>query len=179
MRYSEGMGRERLDRLARAESRLRPVHFTRGHRRRVVSVAAVLAALLWANVPVVYLLAPSTTAMTITFVLWAVVIAGCLLAYYRLVPATHGAVGLPDALLDEWQRAERLHARSLAHRATLVLIFVGYFVVMLASPDGDTLSAFPSAVLPMPFVALIVTVGLLPSLILAWRLPDPPPEEDG
>lgn len=178
MRYFRTTDRDRLDALARAEGRLRPERFTRAYRKRLVLTAAVLLALLWADVPAVYLLAPSTTAMVTTFVVWALVAVGWCVVQARLFAVTRGAVGLPDHLLDERQKSEKLRARALAHRGTLVLLLLAYFGVTYAAAGDANILDVPAATFPMPFVALFATVAALPSLILAWRLPDPPAEDE-
>lgn len=178
MKFCGRNDRYRFDSLAHAEGRLRPAQFTRAYRKRLVVVAAVLLALLWANVPVVYLLAPSTTAMVLTFTLWALVLVGWLVVQARIIPATRGAVGLPDHLLDERQKTEKLRARALAHKGTLILLMVAYFGTIFGAPGDADVTRLPAATIPMPFIALIATVAALPTLILAWRLPDPPAEDE-
>jgi hypothetical protein len=149
----------------------------RGRRRLVIAGAGALA-LLWVNTAVSWVLAPSTTAMVTSFVILAVVgLAGAWM-WGTLSLSTRGTVGLPEHLLDERQAKDRLHAHARAHRLTLALLFVTYFAVMLVLPDDEQHAGIPSAALVLLFAALMATVAALPSLVVAWRMPDPPADDD-
>ncbi|TWF76841.1 hypothetical protein FHX44_112739 [Pseudonocardia hierapolitana] len=147
----------------------------RGRRRLVVAGACALG-LLWVNTAVSWLLAPSTTAMVTCFVILAVVgLAGAWI-WGTLSVSTRGTVGLPEHLLDERQAKERLHAHARAHRLTLMLLFAVYFAVVSALPEQH--AGIPSAALTLLTAALMTTVAALPSLVVAWRMPDPPADDE-
>jgi hypothetical protein len=149
----------------------------RGRRRLVIAGAGALG-LLWVNTAVSWALAPSTTAMVTCFVILAVVLLAGAWVGGTLSLSTRGTVGLPAHLLDERQAKERLHAHARAHRLTLMLLFVTYFAVVMALPDDGQHAGIPSAALALLFAALMATVAALPSLVVAWRMPDTPADDD-
>jgi ABC-type transport system involved in multi-copper enzyme maturation permease subunit len=164
--------------LARVQGEVPARYADQGGRRRLVVAGAVALALLWVSAAVSWALAPSATAMVTSFAILAVVgLAGAWI-WSTLSLSTRGTVGLPGHLLDERQAKERLHAHANAHRLTLVLLFVTYFAVGLALPDDEQHVGIPSAALTLLFAALMATVAALPSLVVAWRMPDPPADDD-
>ncbi|GAA2418516.1 hypothetical protein GCM10010191_31690 [Actinomadura vinacea] len=143
-------------------------------RRLMVGAGAACLALLWAAAAVSWVLAPSDTAMIVTFVLTPISVLAGLSVRHTLVIGTRGTVGLPVHLLDERQREDRLRAQAVAQHATLLLLALTCFVFLQAlpkSPEGDHV---PSAAVAVLFVALLATVWALPLLIAAWRQTDPP-----
>jgi hypothetical protein len=116
--------------------------------------------------------------MVTCFVILAVVVLAGAWVGGTLSLSTRGTVGLPAHLLDERQAKERLHAHARAHRLTLMLLFVTYFAVVTALPDDEMHAGVPSAALALLFAALMATVAALPSLVVAWRMPDPPADDD-
>jgi uncharacterized membrane protein YbhN (UPF0104 family) len=164
--------------LARIQREVPARYADQRGRRRLVVTGAVALGLLWVNTAVSWVLAPSTTAMVTCFVILAVVALAGAWAGGTLSLSTRGTVGLPAHLLDERQAKERLHGHATAHRLTLMLLFVTYFVVMMALPDDEQHAGIPSAALVLLFAALIATVAALPSLVVAWRMPDPPADDD-
>ena len=164
--------------IARIQREVPARYADRRGRRRLVIAGAVALALLWVNTVVSWVLAPSTTAMVTCFVILAVVgLAGAWI-WGTLSLSTRGTVGLPGHLLDERQVEERLDGHARAHRLTLMLLFVTYSAVMLALPDDGQDAGIPSAALILLFAALMATVAALPSLVVAWRMADPPAEDD-
>ncbi|WP_067481479.1 hypothetical protein [Actinomadura hibisca] len=160
------------------ESRLPAESFTRHHRRRLAATAGACLALLWANAGVSLALAPSDAAMYTNFAVLAVILPVGLWAYGRIIVTTRGTVGLPAHLLDERQAAERINAHGTAHRATLVLLLLCLAAVMSLMPGEGYTERLPGAAAVLLFVALIATVAALPALIIAWRLPDAPPDDE-
>lgn len=164
--------------LARIQGEVPARYADRRGRRRLVVAGAAALGLLWVNTAVSWVLAPSTTAMVTCFVILAVVgLAGAWI-WGTLSVSTRGTVGLPARLLDERQAKERLDAHARAHRLTLALLFVTYFAVMAALPDDGQHAGIPSAALVLLFAALMATVAALPSLVVAWRMPDPPADDE-
>ena len=150
----------------------------RAGRHRLVALAALLLALLWADAGATYALAPSDTAMYLTFAVYAVVLVSACVLFPALVVSTRGTVGLPEHLLDERQRAERLRAHAMAHRLTVAVLFVAYFAIPAALGTRDLIRSLPSATVFLVLAALLATVAVLPTLVIAWRLPEPPDDED-
>jgi hypothetical protein len=147
-------------------------------RRRLVGAGAAVLALLWIDTAVCWALAPSDAAMYTTLAVLAVVILAGAWVWGTLFQATRGTVGLPEHLLDERQVRERLSAHATAHRLTAALLLATYFfVVVLMLPKGES-SAIPGAALTVLFLSLVATVWALPMLVVAWRLPDPPADDE-
>ncbi|MGI5167936.1 hypothetical protein ACQEU3_26660 [Spirillospora sp. CA-253888] len=160
------------------QSRLPAESFTRRRRRRYALVMAACLALLWANAGVSMALAPSDAAMYTCFAVLAVIVPAGLWAYGRIIVTTRGTVGLPAHLLDERQAAERINAHGTAHRITLALLVVSLAAVMSLMPGEGYTERLPGAAAVLLFFALIATVAVLPALIIAWRLPDAPPDDE-
>lgn len=155
-----------------------PARFAgRRGRRQLVGAGVGVLALLWIDTAVCWILAPSDVAMYTTFAVMAVALLAGSWIWGTLFLSTRGTIGLPEHLLDERQLKEQLRAHAAAHRLTLLLLFITYFVVLLALPEGDT-PAIPAAALTVLFLSLVVTVWALPMLAAAWRLPDPPADDD-
>ncbi|MFC5746810.1 hypothetical protein [Actinomadura rugatobispora] len=160
----------------------RPKRWSAGRagRRRAVLLCAGLLGLLWVNAGVSYALAPSDAAMFTCFAIIAVVVVAASVLFRALIVGTRGTIGLPEHLLDERQRGERLRAHALSHRLTLILLFVVYFAVPAAVGSDDSISRIPSAAVFLLFAALLATVAVMPTLVIAWRVPEPPGDgEDG
>ncbi|MFI0357039.1 hypothetical protein [Actinomadura sp. 9N407] len=150
----------------------------RSGRRRLVWIGVALLGLLWVNAGVSWTLAPSNVAMITCFVILGVVLLAGIVLWQALLVGTRGTVGLPEHLLDERQRGDRLRAHAIAHRLTLLLIFITFFVVMQALPDADYMNEVPSAAAALLFMALLFTTAALPTLVAAWQVPDPPDDDD-
>ncbi|MEW2356177.1 hypothetical protein [Spirillospora sp. NPDC029432] len=149
----------------------------RAGRRRAVVLGAALLALLWANAAVSWKLAPSDAAMYTCFAILAVVVAAGVVLWRALTIGTRGTVGLPQHLLDERQREDRLWAHAAAHRLTLLLLFAVYLGTFMAGSD-DVIEKVPSAAVVLAGLALLATVAMLPTLAVAWRLTDPPEDDE-
>ncbi|MFC9972213.1 hypothetical protein ACFVH6_15145 [Spirillospora sp. NPDC127200] len=162
------------------QSRLPAEYSARRWRRRYALVMAACLALLWVNTGVSWALAPSDAAMYTNFAVLAVTVPVGLWAYGRIIVTTRGTVGLPAHLLDERQTAERVNAHGTAHRITLALLVLSFAAVINMMPGEGYSEQLPGAAAVLLFFALVGTVAVLPALIVAWRLPDPPPDdEDG
>jgi len=172
---------KREERLLKAYAQEPPARYAgRAGRRRLVTAGAGLVGLLWVNTAVSWVLAPSTAAMVTCFVILAILGTAGAWVWYALALSTRGTVGLPEHLLDERQAKERLRAHAVAHKLTLLLLSVTYFIVTLALPEGsrEDVTDLGSAAVALLFFALLVTVWALPLLAAAWGLPDPPPADD-
>ncbi|GAA4127734.1 hypothetical protein [Actinomadura keratinilytica] len=162
--------------LERETPRYQARYRTRQARRRLVAAAAGCLGLLWAAAVVCWFLAPSTAAMITTFVLCGLALAAGAQLWGMLHIVTRGTVSLPEHLLDERQVRERLSAHPVAHRLTLALLFVVFFAVSLALRQERP--EVPGAAAVVLLFALMATVWSLPMLVTAWRMADPPPEEE-
>ncbi|MEU6035786.1 hypothetical protein ABZ801_10285 [Actinomadura sp. NPDC047616] len=166
----------REERMLAVLERETPRYQTRERRRRLVVAAGGCLGLMWAAAVVCWFLAPSTAAMVTTFVLWGLALALGTQLWGMIHIVTRGTASLPVHLLDERQIRERLSAHPIAHRLTLLLLLVVFFVVGLAL-RGDK-PEVPSAAATVLLFALMATVWSLPMLVTAWRMSDPPPEEE-
>ncbi|RFU36923.1 hypothetical protein DZF91_35585 [Actinomadura logoneensis] len=148
---------------------------TRRGRRNLVRAGIACLALFYVSAVVCWALAPSDTAMYVTFACDGLGLLAGGFVLGRMVVVTRGTTRLPDHLLDERQAAEKLRAHSTAHRLTVLLLFVALFGIELGM-RSDVRS--PSAAVVVTFGALLVTVASLPLLVSTWRMPDPVPDED-
>ncbi|GLZ15136.1 hypothetical protein Acsp04_53710 [Actinomadura sp. NBRC 104425] len=166
----------REERMLAVLERETPRYQTRKGRRRLVVAAAGCLGLMWAAAVVCWYLAPSTAAMVTTFVLCglALVVGAQLWGMLHIV--TRGTASLPEHLLDERQVRERLSAHPIAHRLTLLLLLAVFLAVGLALQEERP--EVPSAAAVVLLFALMATVWSLPMLVTAWRMADPPPEEE-
>lgn len=150
---------------------------TRGRRRLLAAAGVLSLVIIWVDAVVTWALAPGDDAALVSFILLAVMLVLYLPAVTLLNIATRGVTALSERDLDERQVSERLRATALAHRVTtgiLVAFFIAVFSVGVLQGPGYFL---PGAALTTLAVALMLTHFVLPLLISAWRLPDPPPDE--
>ncbi|MFC5184703.1 hypothetical protein [Actinomadura harenae] len=149
---------------------------TQSGRRGLVYTSIVCLALFYASAVVCWALAPSDAAMYVTFACDGIGLVLGALVLGRMFVVTRGTTRLPDHLLDERQAMEKLRAHSTSHRLTLLLLFATMLLIELGmTSEGDH---SPSAAVVVTFVALVVTVWVLPLLVTTWRMPDPIPDED-
>jgi hypothetical protein len=173
--------RRRAERLASMDAELErrmPAYYARRGPRRALAVAgASCLGLLWVDAAVSWILAPSDTAMIANFVILGVlVLAGIPLAGL-LIAITRGMTSKREHELDERELVGRLRAFSTAHRCTTVVMAAVMVVTMTADRDGRD-SQIPGAALFLILFALLVTHALLPLVVAAWQMPDPPPADD-
>lgn len=139
----------------------------RGPRRLLVAVELGLIAMLAASV---FLPHPKLASY-----LQMGALAASILAYLRLRGAVRLVADAPDELLDERQIAARNAAYVVAYRllAVAALFALGLFTGLekagwsAGSLKGDSL------VLSLGF-PLLMLAGCLPSMVMAWKLPDEP-----
>ncbi|MQY14664.1 hypothetical protein SRB5_48400 [Streptomyces sp. RB5] len=159
-------------------ARLVPARYARRRPRRVLAgVGAGLLGLLWVDAAVSWVLAPSDTAMIVNFVVLGVLLAAGLPVAARLVAITGGTTSRREQELDERQRGLRLRAYSTAHGATTFVMILVLAVTMVADRGGRE-SQIPGAALFLILFAMLATHVLLPLVVAAWQLPDPPADDD-
>ncbi|GII92381.1 hypothetical protein [Sinosporangium siamense] len=173
------------DRLRRRQARIDSaavrsrVISTRAGRRRIVLVGCAVLALLWIGQGVIIALAPSDLARNIYVVMLVLVVLIGFAVIGWLVAATRGALDLPEHVLDERQRGERHRALATSHRMTSFLLFAGYLAALLwvLSVEGDMVPV-PAALLATMPMTIAATHWSVPTLIAAWRIPDPTPDDE-
>jgi hypothetical protein len=128
---------------------------------------------------VCFYLAPSITAMWITFALAGIASVIYVVFYSALIGATRGTVGLAERYLDERQARERQKIQAAAHRATTVIILASGVSLSFAMGRGEKFIQISSSTVLLIMLAMYATHAILPSLLAAWRLPDPLPDDEG
>ncbi|WP_406313078.1 hypothetical protein OHA77_32055 [Streptosporangium sp. NBC_01639] len=151
---------------------------TRRSRRILVGAGACSAGLIWVSAIVCWYLAPSDLAMWTTFALGGSALAIYIVVYSALVGATRGVVGLAEHYLDERQSLERQKVQADARRGTTVILVVLGAVLTFAVSGSEMTIRIPSAAIVMLTYALVTTHLILPSLLMGWRMPDPPPDDE-
>ncbi|AWS45724.1 hypothetical protein [Streptosporangium sp. 'caverna'] len=151
---------------------------TRRGRRILAGVGAASAGMIWVSAIVCFYLAPSTTAMWTTFALAGIASVIYVVFYSALIGATRGTVGLAERHLDERQSRERQKIQADARRGTLWILIALGVSLSLAVPKGELIVRVPSAAITVLVFAVIATHLILPSLLAAWRLPDPLPDDE-
>ena len=161
----------------RLEHRI-PARYAEQRARRTLAVAGgACLGLLWVDAAVSWVLAPSDTAMIFNFVVLGILVVAGLPLSGSLIAITRGMTFKSERELDEREQAGRLRAFSAAHRCTSVVMFVVLLVTMLVDRDGQD-SQIPGAALFLILFALLVTHVLLPLIVAAWQMPDPPADDD-
>ncbi|MFF0312112.1 hypothetical protein ACFYSC_32145 [Streptosporangium sp. NPDC004379] len=173
-----GMTPEQVERHSRSWPP-RSWYATRRSRRTLAAVGTAAVALAWISAIVCWFFAPSSLAMWTTFVLWGAAIAIYTTVYAALVGATRGVIGLAGQHLDERQARERRRLQADAHRGTTIMLYAVLALVLLAVTGAKaSVVEVPVAAIVLFAYAMIVTHHILPSLLAAWRMPDPPQDDD-
>jgi len=155
-----------------------PARYAKQRARRALAVAGgACLSLLWVDAAVSWVLAPSDTAMIFNFVVLGILVVTGLPLSGSLIAVTRGMTFKSERELDEREQAGRLRAFSAAHKCTSLVMFVVLLVTMLVDRDGRD-SQIPGAALFLILFALLVTHVLLPLIVAAWQMPDPPADED-
>ncbi|RJL33403.1 hypothetical protein [Bailinhaonella thermotolerans] len=169
---------QRYQREALEKDMAPAAYATRARRRVIAGLAAFSVALLWVDAAVSWFLAPSDLAVTINFVLLAIMLVIYLPAVTLLNVASRGTAALPARMLDERQAAERLRAVATGHRITFGLIGLALAAVVAGTwGEGDT-ARIPAAAVFILLLAIWLTHLVMPLIIVGWRMPDPVPDED-
>ncbi|MFC7649247.1 hypothetical protein ACFQX6_59190 [Streptosporangium lutulentum] len=151
---------------------------TRRRRRILACAGAGSTGMLWIGAIVCFYLAPSLTAMWITFALVGAFVVLYVVFFSALVGADRGMVGFLERSPDERQARERQKIQADAHRGTL-WVLVAVFVLVMSSVGRDSNTVLiPTAAIAVFLVALILTHLIMPSLVAAWRMPDPLPDDE-
>ncbi|WP_433540049.1 hypothetical protein ACQP10_28440 [Streptosporangium sandarakinum] len=150
---------------------------TRRSRRVLAGVGAASAALGWISAVVCWYLAPSSLAMWTTFALWGAALVIYAVVYSALVGATRGVIGLAERHLDERQALERLRLQADSRRGTTIMLGAVLALVLLAD-GGRPVVEVPTTAIFLLVYAMIATHLILPSLLAAWRMPDPPRDDE-
>ena len=99
-------------------------------------------------------------------------------AQYLLRVVTGSIGDAPVTALDEFQLAQRNSARSIAFFVLFSVMFIPYFVLVILgmrdSVDGQYV--YGTAIL---LLALLLMAVCLPSMMIAWWMDDPDPEDIG
>ncbi|TYB43220.1 hypothetical protein [Actinomadura chibensis] len=173
--------RRRAARLAALDEELArrmPARYARRRPRRVLAgAAAVTLSLLWVDAAVSWALAPSDTAVIVNFVVLGVLVVAGFPLGGQLIALTGGVTSRRERELDERQLTARLRAFASAHRATTAVMVAVLLATTVADRDGRE-SQIPGAALFLILIALLATHLVLPLVVAAWQLPDPPAEDD-
>jgi ABC-type transport system involved in multi-copper enzyme maturation permease subunit len=153
------------------------IYRTRTRRRALVTVGVLTLALLWADVVLVWKLAPSATARNVTLALLALFLVVYISLFVVHQVATTGSARGKARSLDERQLAEERRAYSTAHKASTAIMIIVLWVMGNTITDPTDKVIAPTAVFSVFAVALTATHFVLPLLISMWRLPDPPADE--
>ncbi|GAA4233319.1 hypothetical protein FHR32_000601 [Streptosporangium album] len=151
---------------------------TRRNRRLLAGAGAGSAGLIWVSAIVCWYLAPSDLAMWTTFALGGSALVIYIVVYSALVGATRGVVGLAERYLDERQSLERQKAQADARRGTTAVLIALGAMLSFAVSGAEMTIRIPSAAIVMLMYAVVTTHLILPSLLMGWRMPDPPPDDE-
>ncbi|WP_397560547.1 hypothetical protein [Spongiactinospora sp. 9N601] len=148
---------------------------TRTRRHALVGAHGVALALLW-TAAVLWLFSMEGGGRVGT----VLIVAGLALAIPTislLNLATRGTTALAEESLDERQLADRMRAMATAHRGTMIMLaIVGAGALVTGLIAGRELSLPVTGVLQLT-IATGLTHMMLPLLVSAWQLPDPPAED--
>ncbi|GAA3066623.1 hypothetical protein [Streptosporangium carneum] len=151
---------------------------TRRRRRLLASAGLVSIALMWVNGALFWAPKGDVGPTIVYFTLLAISLVLYFPAVTLLNVATRGLTELAERHLDERQLGERLRAVALAHRAMTGLIVVLAVTVLALNVANDRHFSMPGSALFQLTIALALTNFVLPLIVSAWRLPDPPPDEE-
>ncbi|MEU6741133.1 hypothetical protein [Streptosporangium sandarakinum] len=172
-----GLTPEQMERHYRAWPP-RSWYATRRSRRVLAGVGGASAALGWISAVVCWYLAPSSLAMWTTFALWGAALVIYAVVYSALVGATRGVIGLAERHLDERQALERLRLQADSRRGTTIMLGAVLALVVAITGGDRSVVEVPTTAPFLLVYAAIATHLILPSLLAAWRMPDPPQDDD-
>jgi hypothetical protein len=162
------------------ERDLLPGWYATRRRRRMLAAAGMFAVgLVWVDAAVSWSIGPSDDATRISLILLAVMFVIYMPTVTLLNIATRGVNELAERQLDERQAGERLRAIALAHRIMLGILVVLVAVALAAGlARGGPGSSVPTTTVVQLSIALMLTHLVLPLIVVAWRLPDLPPDDE-
>lgn len=168
-RYDEWRG-ERHRRFAERTAGQLPRLRNRGSYRRVVLAQAVAVTVTIVGAGTAFV---TSTWFMIPFLAGT---AGSLVCTWVLRIITGSIGDAPVSALDEIQLAQRNSARSIAFIVLTTLMFIPYFL-LLAFTVPDRLNHQAVYGVAMLLAAFLIAAGLLPSMLTAWWMSDPDPED--
>ncbi|WLP91989.1 hypothetical protein [Gordonia sp. NB41Y] len=154
---------------ARNAGRLRSWRNRRTYRRVVIAQMTSVLVMLLGAVPAFF----DKTWFVIPFVGGAL----ATLVWQRILRIITGSIGdAPVTALDEIQLAQRNSARSLAFIVLFTLMFIPYLVLIGLSVQDEVAgqTVYGVAIL---LVSLLLSAGVLPSMLIAWWMADPDPDD--
>jgi hypothetical protein len=151
---------------------------TRRSRRILAVVDAGSIGMIWLGVILYWHLGADTILLWILPVLWGGAAVIHVVGHRMLVAASRGIVGLAERYLDERQARERQKIQAAAHRATTVIILASGVSLSFAMGKGENFIQISSSTVLVIMLAMYATHTILPSLLAAWRLPDPLPDDE-
>lgn len=167
-RYDEWRAQRHLRFAAKYAQKLPRWRNRRSYRRLVMwQVGNVLIALAAA------ILAFSTDWFGIPFLL---AVGGCLACQHCLRIVTGSVADAPVTALDEIQLAQRNSARSIGFVAVYSLMFIPY-VILVVVGTRDWVSGQTVYGTGILLITLVLFGTLLPTLLTAWWMSDPDPED--
>ncbi|GAA3441020.1 hypothetical protein [Planomonospora venezuelensis] len=151
---------------------------TRTRRRVLAAAGLVPAALMWISALLAALITDRDVERWVYLGLGALVLVISIPVTGVLNTATRGATDLAERHLDEWQLAHRLRVTALAHRVTFGILGAAMAATLAVSAGKDEEFLIPGDVFLTMVIALFLTHMIMPLVISAWRLPDPPPDDE-
>lgn len=151
---------------------------TRGARRLISAAVALSLVLLWADVAFSWADAPNESTDLSDFALMALSMVIYFPAVTLLNIATRGVVEMSERNLDERQIGERLRTVAIAHQVTTGILAVLYVTALVAGSSRGPDYSMPADAIVSMALALLLTHFVLPLIVSAWRLPDPPDDDD-
>ncbi|MFW0795782.1 hypothetical protein AAFP30_18365 [Gordonia sp. CPCC 205515] len=105
-----------------------------------------------------------------------IAVLGCIACQYCLRIVTGSVADTPVPALDEIQLAQRNSARSIGFTTLYTLMFIPYIVLIILSTRDQVSgqSVYGTAIL---LVILVLAGTLLPTMLTAWWMSDPDPED--
>lgn len=168
-RYDAWRGDRHRKFAARTAGQLHGWRNQRSFRRVVIAQALGATLMLVASVAAFF----TKTWFLVPFLLGMVATLLC----QRILRIITGSIGdAPVTALDEIQLAQRNSARSIAFIVLFSLMFIPYFVLIgLSIPTQVSSQAIYGVAILL--ISLMLVAAVLPSMLTAWWLADPDPED--
>lgn len=167
--YDAWRGRRHRRFAARTAHQLPRWRNRKSYRRVVAAQAAAVVVMIVGSVIAFF----SSDWFLIPFFIGAATTLAC----QRILRIITGSIGdAPITALDEIQLAQRNSARSIAFIVLFSLMFIPYFVLIgLSNLDNvDPQAIYGVAIL---LISLMLAAAVLPSMLTAWWMADPDPED--
>lgn len=168
-RYDEWRARRHQRFAGRTAHRLPRWRNRRGYRRLVILQLISL---------VVVFVGVGTAYVSMQWVLPTLVLGlvGAICCQYMLRIVTGSVADTPVPALDEIQLAQRNSARSIGFIVLFGLMFIPYLVLIALGTQDEVRGqlVYGTGVL---MIALMLAAGLLPTMLTAWWMSDPDPDD--